>query len=318
MPQIGYQASHEQFSPSALLQYVLFAEQAGFTCINSSDHFHPWSNAQGQSGYSFAWLGAAMQSSKLPFGVVCTPGQRYHPAIVAQAAATLAEMFPKRFWMALGSGEALNEQITGDQWPRKEVRNARLLECHHVIDDLFEGKTVTHDGLVKVNQARLYTLPEEKPLVIGAAISEATAAWMGTWADGLITISKPYAELEKVVSAFRQNGGEGKPVFLKLQLSYAKTTELARSGAWEQWKANILSHDLLADLSQPAQFEAAAAFVKPNDIGESVFISSDVTAHIDHINSYYPLGFQKIILHNVNKDQETFIKEFGDKVLPLL
>jgi alkanesulfonate monooxygenase SsuD/methylene tetrahydromethanopterin reductase-like flavin-dependent oxidoreductase (luciferase family) len=117
---IGYQASHEQFAPSHLLKLVKRAEEAGFTAVNSSDHFHPWSTEQGQSGYAFAWLGAAMHQTGLPFGSVCAPGQRYHPAIVAQAIATLSEMFEGRFWIALGSGEALNERITGERCPDKK------------------------------------------------------------------------------------------------------------------------------------------------------------------------------------------------------
>src|SRR5438874_6590757 len=133
MSVIGYQASHEQFKPSQLLEWAILAEKAGFKAINSSDHFHPWSERQGQSGYAFAWLGAAMQATSLPFGVVCSPGQRNHPAIVAQAAATLNEMFPGRFWVALGSGEAINERITGEKWPAKPERNARLLECAQII-----------------------------------------------------------------------------------------------------------------------------------------------------------------------------------------
>src|SRR5688572_24484477 len=147
---IGYQASHEQFSPSELLRYCKLAEQAGFTSINASDHFHPWSNRQGHSGYSFAWLGAAMSQSRLPFGVVCTPGYRNHPAIVAQASATLSDMFPDRFWIALGSGEALNERITGEKYPVKSERNERLLECHDIIQRLLSGETVTHYGRVTV------------------------------------------------------------------------------------------------------------------------------------------------------------------------
>src|SRR5688500_5364077 len=110
MALIGYHASHEQFKPSQLLKWVRLAETSGFDVINCSDHFHPWSKRQGQSGFSFAWLGAAMQTTTLPFGVVCAPGQRYHPAIIAQAIATLCEMFPERFWVSIGSGEALNER----------------------------------------------------------------------------------------------------------------------------------------------------------------------------------------------------------------
>src|SRR4028119_1851411 len=141
---IGYHASHEQFPPSELLRYASLAEKAGFEFINCSDHFNPWSVRQGQSGFSFAWLGAAMAGSSLPFGVVCTPGYRQHPAILAQAAATLNEMFPDRFSMALGSGEALNERITGEKWPLKSERNERLRECFDVIKRLLAGETVTH------------------------------------------------------------------------------------------------------------------------------------------------------------------------------
>lgn len=315
---IGYQASHEHFSPSALLNYVILAERAGFDCVNSSDHFHPWSDAQGQSGFSFAWLGTALQATSIPFGVVCAPGQRYHPAVVAQAAATLAELFPDRFWMALGSGEALNESITGEEWPLKEVRNTRLKECFDIINQLLEGKKISHSGLVKVANARLYTLPKKKPLIIGAALSEETAAWIGQYADGMITVAKPLQELEKVVKAFKINGGEGKPVYLKVQLSYARKEEEALQGAWEQWRTNILSHDLLADLSQPAHFEAAAKYIKPHDLKESVHISSNPDAHTQYIAAYLNMGFDKIILHNVNRQQENFIVDFGEKVLPAL
>src|SRR6476620_11478856 len=157
---IGYHASHEQFLPSELLRYAKLAEEAGFAAINCSDHFHPWSERQGQSGYSFAWLGAAMANSKLPFGVVCAPGYRNHPAVVAQTATTLAEMFPDRFWMSMGTGEALNERITGEKWPLKAERNQRLLECYDVIKKLLGGETVTHFGKVIVEHAKLYTLPK--------------------------------------------------------------------------------------------------------------------------------------------------------------
>ena len=136
---ISYHASHEQFKPSELLAWAVLAEKAGFDGINSSDHFFPWSERQGESGFSFAWLGAAMQATSLPFGLVCAPGPRYHPAILAQAAATLSEMFPDRFWMALGSGEALNENITGAPWPDKETRNRRLYESADVIKKLLNG-----------------------------------------------------------------------------------------------------------------------------------------------------------------------------------
>ncbi|MCW3112279.1 MAG: F420-dependent oxidoreductase, family [Segetibacter sp.] len=313
---IGYQASHEQFAPSELVRLAVMAEQAGFQAINSSDHFHPWSERQGQSGYSFAWLGAAMQATKMPFGVVCSPGQRNHPAIVAQAAATLSEMFPGRFHVSLGSGEALNERITGEIWPIKSERNARLLESADVIRELFTGKMVTHHGRVTVECARLYTLPKELPLLYGAAVTEETAEWVGSWADGLTTIHKPLAELEQTVKAFRRGGGEGKPMIVKVQLSYARDEQAAIDGAYDQWRTNIFQGTVLGDLHKVEQFDALGEFVTIDKLKEMVNISSDPKVHADLIRSYIDLGFDTVILHNVNRDQETFIGDFGEKVLP--
>ena len=315
---IGYHASHEQFTPSSLLTYAQLAEQAGFKALNSSDHFHPWSERQGQSGFSFAWLGAALQATSLPCGVVCAPGQRYHPAIVAQAVATLGEMFPDRFWISLGSGEALNEQITGQKWPIKAERNARLQECFDIIRRLLAGETVTHYGRVTVEDAKLYTRPKNPPLLIGAAVSEQTAGWIGNWSDGLITVHRPIEELKKVVQAFRKNGGEGKPMYLKVQLSYSSNDDGALQGAFEQWRTNVLSSEILDDLWQVKQYDGAAQFVRPEDLKNMVHISANPQQHIDWIKQYIDLGFEKIILHNVNREQERFIQDFGDKVLPHL
>ena len=316
--EFGYHASHEQFSPSALLEMVQQAQIAGFTCINSSDHFHPWSEEQGQSGFTFAWLGAALQATDLPFGSVCAPGQRYHPAIVAQAIATLGEMFPGRYSISLGSGEAVNETITGERWPHKLERNERLKECVSIIRQLLQGDEVTHHGLIKIEKAKLYSLPTVVPLLIGAAVSSQTAAWMAKWVDGLITVSRPVDELTEVIQAFRNNGGEGKPIYLKVQLSYAATEDEALLGAYEQWRSNVLPSNLLSDLSQVSHFSAAAAFTKPEDLKKMVNISADINSHIRWIKEYQSLGFDRIFLHNVNRGQQFFIREFGEKVLPKL
>lgn len=318
MAKVGYQASHEQFKPSELLKYVRLAEKAGFSSVNSSDHFYPWSESQGQSGFSFAWLGAAMQSTTLPYGVVCSPGQRYHPAIVAQAVATLCEMFPNRFWVSLGSGEALNELVTGEKWPKKADRNMRLFECATIIRSLLNGETVNHDGLVKVENARLYTLPQTPPLLLGAAVSKETAGWLGGWADGMITISKPFNELKEVVDAFRNNGGAGKPVYLKAQISYARNEDDAYQGAFDQWKTNIFKETILGDLPSVAHFDALAKHVKPEDVAEMVRISSKPEQHIEWIKQDLELDFDQIIVHNVNREQEEFIEDFGSSVLPKL
>src|SRR5918993_1360234 len=191
MPVLGFHASHEQIHPAILLDAVRVAEQVGFTGAMCSDHFSPWSSRQGHSGFAWSWLGAGLQATRLPLGVVNAPGQRYHPAIIAQAAAPLTAMYPGRFWVALGTGEASNEHITGAGWPRKSVRNARLKECVDVMRALFAGEEVNHDGLVTVDRARLWTRPEQPPPLLGAAVSVETARWVAGWADGLITVNQP-------------------------------------------------------------------------------------------------------------------------------
>src|SRR5690554_144526 len=315
MTRIAYHASHEQFSPSELLDYAILAEKSGFHAIHSSDHFKPWNNNQGESGFSFAWLGAAMQATSLPFGMVCAPGQRYHPAVVAQAFATLGELFPGRFWAALGSGEALNEDITGEPWPPKTARNERLLECYHSIKKLLRGETVTIDSRIKIKDAKIYSLPKSPPLLIGAAVTKETAEWMGSWADGLITVNKPHEELKELVDAFREGGEHGKPLFLKAELSYSKTQEEAEKGGLEQWRTNVLDSRLLADLPAVEDFEAAATGVKLEDLHSAVRISTDLEEHRNWINQDRSLGFSTIILHNVNREQELFIRDFGKYVI---
>jgi len=319
MAKIGYHASHEQFKPSELLKYVQLAEQAGFTHALSSDHFHPWTEQQGQSGFAWSWLGAAMQATpSLSYRVVCAPGQRYHPAIIAQAAATLAEMFPDRFWITVGSGQALNEHITGDKWPIKSDRNARLKECVDIMRSLWAGETVTHRGLVCVEEAKLYSLPDTLPLIIGAAVTAKTAEWLGSWADGLITISRPPDKLKEVVDAFRRGGGEGKPMLLKVQLSYDRDETAARQKAHEQWRSNIFENVLMTELKVPRQFEVAGQFVKPDELDEQIRISADPQQHIDWLRQDIELGFSELLLHNVNREQQQFIEVFGEKVLPAL
>lgn len=316
MSLIGYHASHEQFPPSLLLELARRATQNGFGAISCSDHFHPWSERQGQSGYAFAWLGAAMQTVRVPFSVVTSPGQRYHPAVVAQAIATIDEMFPSRLNVALGSGEALNERITGEKWPMKEDRNQRLLECHDIISRLLRGERVNHHGMVTVENAQLFTLPASLPPLFGAAITPETAEWMGQWADGCITVSRPIDQLREVVEAFRNGGGQDKPMHLKVQLSYAPTHERALAGAHDQWRNNIFSGSVLADLWTVEQFDALGKLVDPDEMDEMVTISSDPDVYIDLLQQYSSLGFERILLHNVNREQEAFIDFFGAKVLP--
>jgi probable non-F420 flavinoid oxidoreductase len=318
MPIIGLHCSHEQIPPSRLLAHAREAEAAGFQAAMSSDHFSPWSERQGESGFAWSFLGAALASTSLPFGVVNAPGQRYHPAIVAQAAATLCEMFPGRLWVALGTGEASNEHVTGAPWPSKATRSARLRECVDVMRALFAGEIVDHDGLVRVDRARLWTLPQEAPSLVGAAVSEETARWCGEWADGLVTINQPREKLERIVAAFREGGGEGRPVHLQVHLSWAEDEDEALRIAHDQWRTNVFSPPLCWDLETVEQFDLAAEYVRPEDVARSVLVSADPARHVAWLRDLAELGFEQIHLHHVGRDLGPFIDAFGRRVLPEL
>jgi len=314
---IGYHTSHEQFSPRELLECVQLAERAGFGAAMCSDHFYPWNERQGQSGFAWAWLGAALQATSLPhFGVVNAPGQRYHPAIIAQAAGTLAQMFPGRFWIAVGSGQALNEHITEAHWPAKGERNRRLFEAVEVMRALWRGETVDWDGTFQLQEAKLYTRPEEPPLIVGAAITPQTAEWLGGWADALITISQPREQLQEMVAAFRRGGGAGKPMFLQAKHAYAETDEEALREAHDQWRTNIFGSAMMATLRTPQEFDQAAAFVRPEDLRGPVRVSSDLEKHIAWLQGDLELGFSHVYVHNVGRNQRAFIGAFGEGVLP--
>jgi probable non-F420 flavinoid oxidoreductase len=313
VPQILLHCSHEQIPPSRLLRYVQHAEQAGFDGGMSSDHFAPWSSRQGESGFAWSFLAAAMATSSLPFGVVNAPGQRYHPAIIAQAAATLCEMFPERLWIALGSGEASNEHITGERWPPKDVRNARLRECVDVMRALFAGEEVSWDGHVVVDRARLWTLPVTPPPLLCAAVSEATARWGGEWADGLATVNAPVETLRRLLEAF----GEGRRA-LQVHLSWAPSQEEARRIAYDQWRTNVFDPPVCWDLDMPEAFDKAAAFVRSEDVESKVLISSELSQHVEWLQEYAALGFDEIALHHVGQDLDPFIDAFGEHVLPQL
>lgn len=318
MAKIGFHAAHELYSPSTLLRLVKRAEQLGFQSASCSDHFHPWSDRHSHSGFAWSWLGAALEATSLSAGCVCAPGQRYHPAVIAQAAATLLEMYPGRFWLCVGSGEALNERITGDAWPEKPQRNARLKEAVDVMRALWRGETVTHDGLVRVEKATLYTRPASAPLLVGAALTPETAKWLGGWADGLLTAGAHHDDLRQIVDAFREGGGEGKPVFLQAAISYGQSDEEAISGAFERWRHAGLDLTQLADLATPRDFDDAGATVTKDGLAESLRCSADLNQHIDWLRRDFELGFEAVYLHHVGRDIERFLETFAEHVLPEL
>jgi probable non-F420 flavinoid oxidoreductase len=259
-----------------------------------------------------------MQRTSVPFGVVNAPGQRYHPAIIAQAIATLDDLAPGRLWVAMGSGEASNEHITGDRWPEKAVRNERLRQCVDVIRALLRGEEVSVDDLVRVDRARLWTLPATVPPLIGAALSVETARWCGGWADGLLTVAQAPEKLRAVLDAFRDGGGEGKPVRVQVKVAWAPTDEEALAGAFDQWRTNVFDSTLMADLERVEQFEAAAGHVRPEDMHAAVLVSSDPHRHAAWLHELAGLGIDDLFVHQVPIEQPAFIDVYGDKVLPQL
>ena len=234
---------------------------------------------------------------------------------MAQAIATLGDLFPGRFWAALGSGEALNEHVTGDRWPDKPTRDARLLECVDVIRALLRGEEVSHDGLVRVDRARVWSLPARIPALYGAAVSEETARTVGGWADGLVTVYRPVDELRRVIDAFREGGGDASRWPSRSTCRGPRTTT-RRSVAHDQWRTNVFGSDLAWNLELPSQFDAAAARVRLADVTDSVLISSDPGMHVKWLARVAELDVDAIYLHHVGKEQDRFLDVFARDVLP--
>jgi coenzyme F420-dependent glucose-6-phosphate dehydrogenase len=312
---ICFHASHEQFAPSRLLKLASQALESGFQSIHCSDHFHPWNTRQGQSGFAWSWIGASMQKNDCDHGLVCAPGQRYHPVIIAQAVATLLEMFGDRFWISLGTGQALNEAVT-DDWPNKSLREDRLIECVTVMRDLWRGETVNHDGLIRARNAKLFTRPEAPPLVLGAAISMPSTRWVAGWADGLITTARHPNELREKVREFENIKGDRQIVYAKVDVAYDQTFEKALNEAFHQWSTNTLGSPRQGEIASLNEFENATKNVIPTDMTESVFVSCDPDEYANLIIDFFHAGATKVIVHNVTTKQEEFLEFWRTEVAP--
>ncbi|WP_406249083.1 TIGR03885 family FMN-dependent LLM class oxidoreductase [Microbacterium sp. M] len=315
MVQIGFHASHEQVDPAKLLQAVRDAESVGFDGAMCSDHLAPWTRAQGESGYAWSWIGAALALTRFPIGLVTAPGQRYHPVITAQAAATLATMFPGRFWAALGSGEALNEHVTGAEWPDKERRDRRLRESAAVIRALIGGERVDHDGEVRVHEARIWSRPTAPPELLAAAVSPETAAEVTSWADGLITVGSDPAATAQTREAYRDAGGGG-PLAVQIHVSLAGTDAEALALARDQWSHATAPAERTWDLEQPEDFEALADPTEEK-LRSAVLISGSATALAEQI-AQVALGYDRVYLHHVGVDQTAFLARCESELLPML
>ncbi|WP_431806104.1 TIGR03885 family FMN-dependent LLM class oxidoreductase [Microbacterium paraoxydans] len=312
---IGFHASHEQIPPSALLDAVVAAEAAGFDGAMCSDHLAPWLPEQGESGFALSWIAAALARTSFSIGLVNAPGQRYHPVVMAQAFATLEEMFPWRFWAALGSGEAMNEHVTGDPWQSKEVRNGRLRESVDVIRRLLDGEEVTHDGLVRVHRARVWSRPAEPPPLLAAAVSPETARWAAAWAQGLATVAQEPAALGRVVDAYRSAGGEG-PCVLQVHVSWADTDAEALELARTQWRQGVLTPSLTWNIEQPEDFDASVGEVDEGALRAAVLVDHDARSLVDRIAELVRIGFDRVYLHHVGREQSGFLDAAESLILP--
>jgi probable non-F420 flavinoid oxidoreductase len=313
---IGYHASHEQLPPNRLLEAVMRAEEVGFDGAMCSDHLAPWSLDQGESGYAWSWLGAALASTSFSLGVVTAPGQRYHPVISAQAIGTLEQMFPGRFWAALGSGEAVNEHVTGDPWPPKDRRNARLEASVEVIRDLLAGREVTRDDEVRVHHARVWSRPEVPPPLLGAAVTAETAGWLASWADGLATVAQPLDVLKRVLDAYGDAGGRG-PRILQVHVSLEDSDAAALAVVRQQWRHATIEGSLW-DVEQPAEFDAMAGDPTDEELRRGALVSSDVDALAGRIAELVALGFDRVYLHGIGTDQAAFLDRAERELLPAL
>jgi G6PDH family F420-dependent oxidoreductase len=326
MTTIGYAAMLEQFHPTELLDLCAQAEVAGFNAgFMVSEHFHPWTPQQGNAAFAWSFMGALGQRTKLPFGTAVTcPGFRYHPAVIAHAAATLGAMYPGRFWLGLGAGEALNEHVIGGEWPEVGIRSSMLFEAIEVIDKLFSGKVVKHDGeYFTLESAKLYTRPEQPVPVFVATAGPLNAKRSGLHASGMITVGAPDEKIAMLFAKFAEGCREaGKDPdaarkLLQIHVSWAPTQQEAVDNAVREWPNGGMPFPK-QDIRNPEDFASMAKMVRPEHFTNRVLISADLEEHAAHVAKYVEMGFDEVHLHNVGRNQAEFITAFGEHVIPQL
>lgn len=317
MVEIGYALSSEEHPPNDLVRYARRAEEAGFTFALISDHYHPWTDRQGQSAFVWSVIGGIAQVTQrlvLGTGVTC-PTIRLHPAIIAQAAATCAAMLPGRFFLGVGTGENLNEHIFGDRWPTHDMRQEMLEEAVEVIRLLWQGDALTFRGeYYTVEQARIYTLPEQLPPIMVAASGSHAAAAAGHMGDGFITTS-PDADLLK---RFQEEGGGGKPSYGQLSVCWAEDEATAQQVAYEYWPTAALKGELNQELRTPAHFEQAAKMVREEDVAAAIICGPDPERHLAGVREFIEAGYDHVYVHQIGPDQKGFFDFYERDILPKL
>jgi G6PDH family F420-dependent oxidoreductase len=313
--QLGYALSSEEHGPVDLAAQARLAEEAGFAVALISDHFHPWTDEQGQSPFVWGVLGAIAKTTdklRVGTGVTC-PILRMHPAIVAQAAATAASMLEGRFFLGVGTGENLNEHVLGGRWPPPDLRLEMLEEAVALMRELWEGRLTTRRGRhYAVERARIYTLPNEEIPVFVAAGADEAAELAGRIGDGLIST----APARELIERFDEAGGDDKPRFGQLTVCYAESEEAARKTAFRVWPNAALLGTLSQDLAAPPDFEAATQMVTEDDIAGRVVCGPDPERHLAAIQEYAAAGYDHVYVHQVGPDQEGFLRFYEQEILP--
>jgi G6PDH family F420-dependent oxidoreductase len=316
MVKFGYKLMTEEHGPVALVDNAVKAEAAGFDFVSISDHFHPWLNSQGHAPFAWSVLGAIAHATSriaITTGLTC-PIIRYHPAIVAQAAATIAVMSGDRFTLAVGAGERLNEHVTGARWPSVPERHAMLGEAIDIFRTLWSGGVHSFKGeSFVVDHAQLYDLPGKPiPVVVGVS-GPASIALAADKADGIMTTS-PEAEL---VDGFRKAKGQG-PCYAEVALALGATKEAALDLAHDRFRFSAFDWSVNSELPAVAGFEAASKYVKPADLAATIAAGPDVETHLAAIRKYIDAGFDHIVLTGIGPDQDGFIRFFEEKLRPAL
>ena len=313
---IGYALSSEEHRPVDLVRHARAAEEAGFEFALISDHFHPWIDQQGQSPFVWGVLGAIAEATdriEIGTGVTC-PTVRIHPAIIAHAAATAAALMPGRFFLGVGTGENLNEHVLGDRWPDWDIRADMLREAVEVIRTLWQGDVTSHVGTYyTVENARLYTLPDEPPPIMVAASGPRAAGLAGELGDGFIGTAPDAA----LIKAFEGAGGSG-PRYGQVTLCWAASEREARRTAHTWWPTGAIPGESTQELPNPAHFEQLAEMVTEDMIADAIPCGPDPARHLKQIRSYLDAGYDHVYLHQVGPDQAGFIEFATKELLPKL
>jgi len=313
-PRIGYFLSSEEFGPKEQVEQARMAQDAGFEALWISDHYHPWNDAQGQSGFVWGVIGALSQAVNLPIGTAVTcPTTRIHPAVVAQAAATAAVQTDGRFTLGVGPGEALNEHILGDAWPPAKVRRDMLEESVEVMRKLWTGETVHHRGkYYTVDSARIYTRPEQPVPVYVSGFGPEAVKLAGRIGDGYVGMS-PEADL---VNLYRDSGGQGKVVQGGYKVCWGRDRDEAVKTAHARWANEALPGELAQVLPQPRHFEQASTLVGPDMVGERLVCGDDADAHVEQLQKFVDAGYDEIYINQIGPDQRGFFDFYAERILP--